>query len=237
MKKQLLFTTLVLTTMISFAQTQKGNFMIGGDFSFSSDGGGSITTTNSSKTQTVDQKARINWNFSPTVAMFMKDNVALGGQLLIGSTNQDQAKSTDGKTIENVASLDFGLSAFYRKYKPVSDRFFIYWQGGLGIASSSWVKRVPDATSQSALIDGNKVSSFGYGINLTPGFTYFVSPKWGIDFQLKNMISYMSKTTTDASNDTSKDPTVETKSSTINLSAGLTPSLGLYYYFSYPIKK
>ncbi|MCX6186794.1 MAG: hypothetical protein NTU43_07335, partial [Bacteroidetes bacterium] len=65
MKKQLLFTTLVLTTMISFAQTQKGNFMIGGDFSFSSDGGGSITTTNSSKTQTVDQKARINWNFSP----------------------------------------------------------------------------------------------------------------------------------------------------------------------------
>ena len=73
---------------------------------------------------------------------------------------------------------------------------------------------------------GDKYTSTDIGINITPWLIYFVSPKWGLDFSLNNIVSYNSSTKT-LGDGAAK---IETTGGGFSVGAGLTPSLGLFYY-------
>ncbi len=53
-----------------------------------------------------------------------------------------------------------------------------------------------------------------------------MSPKWGLDFSLNNIVSYNSSTKT-LGDGAAK---IETTGGGFSVGAGLTPSLGLFYY-------
>lgn len=217
---------LVAGTVLSVnAQVSKGSMMFGGSL------GANITMESTAKTTgapvaiaDVKTPGHTNWNFSPTVGYFVADGLAVGLALNVGSTFNKTVTTTDGKTNENVSTSNMGVALFARKYMEVSDKVYLHGQASLIYFSQSSTDRVADGLDK--LKDGTKTTGTGIGVELTPGITYFVAPKWGIDFSLNNILGY---TMTTAKAELSGISS-ETTGGTFNIGAGLTPSLGLFYY-------
>jgi hypothetical protein len=74
--KNILLIVFVLMTSLSFAQTEKGNFLVGGNAGFQS---------NSNNTTIA---------FSPNVGYFVKNNFAVGALSTLSSVKQDFLKTT-----------------------------------------------------------------------------------------------------------------------------------------------
>jgi hypothetical protein len=219
------------TVLSANAQIASGSLMFGGGL------GANITTESTTKTTATgltipDQKTPgfTDWNFTPTVGYFISDGLAVGLALNISSTNVGSATTTDGKTTENIASSGLGVALFARKYMEVSDNVYFHTQAGLSYSSGSFTNRVPDGADK--LKDGTKTSFSNIGLNITPGLTYFVSPKWGIDLSLNNILGYNMTTTKTESPAAGLIPatTTETSGGGFSIGAGLTPTLGLFYY-------
>jgi outer membrane protein len=219
---------IVAGTVLSVnAQVSKGSMMFGGSL------GANITMESTTKvTGAADVKVagHTDWNFSPTGGYFIADGLAVGLALNVGSSFMKTVTTLDGKTNENVSMSTMGFGLFARKYMEVTDKVYLHGQAGLGYASGSATDRVTDGADK--LKDGAKISSSSMVFDITPGITYFVAPNWGIDFSLNNIIGYSSttsKTETPAAGLIAAS-TTETTGGTFNIGAGLTPSLGLFYY-------
>jgi hypothetical protein len=85
--KQWLFAILLLTTFPSFSQTDKGDFLVGGNFGFR-------TNKNNS-----------NFTFIPTGGYFVANNLAVGANLTIDFQKEGTVRSTD-----------LGIGPFVRYY-------------------------------------------------------------------------------------------------------------------------
>lgn len=170
------------------------------------------------------------WNFSPTVGYFLSDGLAVGLSLNVGSMYMLTATSTDGTKKENVMGSTLGVGLFARKYSEITTNLYMHTQAGLNYGSFSFTDKDNDGLS--AFKDGDKVSGTLINIAVSPGLTYFVSPKWGIDFSLNNILSYDMTTTKTETPATGLLPasTTETSGGGFSIGAGLTPSLGLFYY-------
>lgn len=205
------------------AQVSKGTLMFGGSL------GANVTMESTQKvTGAADVKTPgyTQWNFSPRIGYFVSDGLAVGLSLNVSSNHVYTQQSTDGTKYENVMSSSLGVALFARKYKAITSNVFFHGQAAFGYSSGSYTERNTDGTS--SFKDGNKFTNTSIGINLSPGLTYFVSPKWGIDFSLNNIIGYnMTATKTEVANSTN---TLETTGGNFSIGAGLTPTLGLFYY-------
>lgn len=211
---------MVAGTVLSVnAQVSKGSMMFGGSL------GANITMESTTKTtgaSDVKTAGYTNWNFSPTGGYFIADGLAVGLMLDVSSTKVGSA--TQGTASENIMRSGMGVGLFARKYMTVTDKVYLHGQAGLMYSSTSETNRVPDGAN--SLKDGTKVTGSNIGINITPGITYFVAPKWGIDFSLNNIIGYnMNSSKTELGSASS-----ETTGGSFSIGAGLTPSLGLFYY-------
>lgn len=211
------------------AQVSSGTMMFGGSL------GADITmekTTKSTAVGASDVKmpGHTNWNFSPTFGYFVSDGLALGLKLSVGSSFVKMVTTTDKKTTEHISESLLGVGLFVRKYMAVTDKVYLHGQLGFDYTSSSYTDRDNDGADK--LKDGDKVTETSLGINITPGLTYFVAPSWGLDFSLNNIISYNTNTTkteVPAAGPVSAY-TNETTGGSFSIGAGLTPTLGLYYY-------
>jgi outer membrane protein len=207
----------------SNAQITKGSLMFGGSL------GANMTMESTNKTTGSDDvktPGYTEWNFSPTVGYFVSDGLAVGLSLNVGSNHVYTQQSTDGSKYENVMSSSLGVALFARKYKSITTNVYFHGQAAFGYSSGSYTAKNTDGPS--SFKDGNKYTNTNIGINLTPGLTYFVSPKWGIDFSLNNIVSYnmfTAKTEVAGSSNTT-----ENTGGSFNIGAGLTPTLGLFYY-------
>lgn len=208
----------------SNAQVTKGTLMFGGSL------GANITMESTKKvTGAADDKrpGYTEWNLSPTVGYFLSDGLAVGLSLNLSSSYVSSISSTDGKTTENIMASGLGVSLFARKYMLITEKVYFHGQGSIGYTSGSYTDR--KAVGASGLADNDKYTFSNIGINVTPGLTYFVSPKWGVDFSLNNIIGY--NMTTSKVEDTSTSASSETTGGNFAIGAGLTPTLGLFYYF------
>lgn len=137
------------------AQLQKGNIMIGADLT--------NMTLDFQNSQTTFSLA-----LTPKIGYFIEDNIALGGEVLLGLTT--------GKGFTN---LNYGVGAFGRYY--LSDkrtqllkqsRFFL--EGNVGISGKNI--KVTGAPN---------TSTNGLGIGFGPGLAYFITPNIGLEGLLK----------------------------------------------------
>lgn len=125
-------------------------------------------------------------SFSPSFGYFLKDRLLLGAALGVTNTTVTGGPSTN----------TFSIAPFVRFYKFTADeKFAFFGHGAVGYSTQ---------TGQNGVVS----------ITVRPGFAYFFTPHWGLDFLLPGL------TYSNGNNTTS-----------FGLAASLTPTLGFRYYF------
>lgn len=117
MKKLLLLTAIILiVTSVSFAQTQKGNWLVGGSAEFSSQKTGDFSTTT--------------FSFQPAAGYFVANDVAVGAGLGFASSKDE---GDDAVTA-------FSFAPFVRYYfAPLGPGAKLFVNGSFGVGSVKYV--------------------------------------------------------------------------------------------------
>ncbi|MBN8649781.1 MAG: outer membrane beta-barrel protein [Cytophagales bacterium] len=188
--------TLVVVSSTLCAQTTKGSLSFGGGLSYRSH---KLNTNEASKDH--------EFQLAPQAGYFIVDNLEIGIQLIL-SVGETGLIAEPTKT----SSLSIGPYARYFKFTS-NDRFAFTAKAGFSIGSG---KFNPSS--------GNDVKTGTIGFYLSPGFTYFLTDKWGLDFQLQGIIFNSYDDNKDVDNDNYSYFTFGVNS--------FNPSLGFRYYIS-----
>lgn len=168
--------TLAIVILVGFsfaskAQTQKDWYLIGSDIS---DIGVNL------------QKGNTEFNFaiSPKIAWFIKDNLALGGQVDLGV-----------KTASGYTQFNYGVGPLARYYfgsKDVSTpkKTRLFGEANVGIFG------------QNTKVSGNNTSTNGLGFGFGPGVAYFINENIALEGLIKynGTVGFGNSTTVNAVN-------------------------------------
>ncbi|MEO5912243.1 MAG: porin family protein [Pelobium sp.] len=204
--KKLILSIAVLTGLAfsSQAQTEKGNFILGG-----------VASYESVKSDATGAKAAQNLSIVPNFGYFVADNFAIGTGVGYQYSNVGSASLTGQQ--ETIVVNPFG-----RYYVSLSDKFSFFGQAQVPLAFGS--VKATDANGDA----GNKIGNSTYiGIALSPGFTYFPSKKLGIEFAF-NGLSYNNYRVEDANNNEVKGAGNDSFAIGTNFFA---PKIGVQFYF------
>jgi outer membrane protein len=114
------------------------------------------------------------FQLTPSFGYFISDNFVIGGNLSYSSfTENDQGFKWK--------STELAIGPFVRMYKYTSNEKFAFFAEGSLLFGSG--KEDPDGPGE--------FKSRSITLAISPGFAYFISDKWVIDFQLQG-ISYRS---------------------------------------------
>lgn len=177
------------------AQTTQGSKTVGGNFGYSS-------YKNENAYAQIDYTSS-SFQVSPEVGYFIMDNVevGLGFQLSTGKAGYD------GSDPDKNTSFSVGPYARYYKFTS-NDRFA--FTGAVGFLYGS---------GKSA-----NVKTGSFGVSIAPGFVYFLTERWGLDFQLDGIGFSSYDPDKDVDNNNRKNFTFDISS--------LSPALGFRYYIS-----
>lgn len=177
MKKQLLFmAALCAIAFTSNAQTEQGKNLLSGSVGFSSN-----KTDYNAVANSTDLKS---FNIQPQFGHFFAKNLAVG--LNVGYTKS----KADYKYTTNQSSVDennsFNAGPFVRYYVDIVEKFKLFGQFNAALAFGK--------TEQvfSNLADSSPNRSFkytNYSASINPGFAFFPSKRWEIDFYFQ-LVSY-----------------------------------------------
>jgi hypothetical protein len=118
------------------------------------------------------------FNISPSIGKAVKDNAFWGGQISFGGGKNYPGMTTAGDSKIN----SYGAGVFYRKYKTVSDKFYLFLQTRFNtIFSKTEFKNGPDY-----YYDQKDVYVSG---NLYPGISYKVSGKLFLEAGFRDIVS------------------------------------------------
>jgi outer membrane protein W len=200
MKKLLLSFILLAPICIGAqAQTTQGSLMLGGGISFSS---------SKNEGSEGDYKTT-SFAFIPSVGYFVVDNLAVGANLSL------QSDKTTGGINGNYEAKQTSLAVgpFARYYIFTSNEKFAFMaEAGLLFGSGKQESNNNNSTTKSSSVN----------FYVSPGFTYFLTDKWGVELQLEGL--------TYSSYDPNKDIEND-KRSGFGLGVDFfNPSLGIRYF-------
>lgn len=205
MKKVIL--SIALLSGIAFttqAQTEKGNFVVGGNVSYST-----------LKTDAEGAKASHEFSIVPNIGYFVSDNISIG----TGIGYQTSKASQESLTGKQEA---FVIAPFGRYYTPVAEKFKFFSQLSVPMAFGT-VK----AIDEDLKVGDKSGNSTSIGVALSPGFAYYPSSKIGIEFAL-NGISYNNQSFEDADGNKIKGSGSDSFSIGTDFFA---PKIGIQFYF------
>jgi Outer membrane protein beta-barrel domain len=187
MKKIIICLTAFLCTLYTSAQTQtdKGNFVLGGNINYT------LKTYDNSvydfyySNLTQENSFTIN----PNIGYFVNKNLAIGADVFYAYQQQkyninnfqtyQPLNSFQAETTESLTNVStFGLGAYLNYYVPIIDKLSFFVNNSISFANGNVETKYSDTTISSQ--DG-KIS--GFGIAVSPGLIYFVSPR--LSFQTK----------------------------------------------------
>jgi opacity protein-like surface antigen len=146
------------------AQTAKGNMMVGGTLSLSTQ---TPENDNDNKLSTT--------TFSPSFGYFVMDNLAVGANLEIFNRT---SKTPTSKEVQSA----IGFGPFARYYKFTSNENFAFFAQAqlLFVSGKDKVTAIntPTATSK------NSRTSF----SISPGFSYFLTKHWALDLSITGLV-------------------------------------------------
>ncbi|MBX2984725.1 MAG: hypothetical protein KF882_01990 [Bacteroidia bacterium] len=202
MKKSfLLMAAICATGMMANAQsTGEGSMMLGGNFN-------------------VNITKHVAWGVNPQFGYFIKDNIAVGIMAGANGGYIKTVKSLDGTKEAIVNNFGWNAGLFGRYYKALANNFFVYGAATFGYGSNGYKDMVPELLKPSEIKDNGRVDMSNLNVSIFPGFAFFPSPNWGIDFSLNNIISFNSNSVGG------------TNTNTFDIGAGTTPTIGINYYF------
>jgi len=155
MKKTLLILALA---MFSFANAQKGTVLVLGNVGFSSE---KINSSGNEATQS-------SFGIFSKVGYQFTDNWTVGVQSSLSFAN-NVTDSTNGH------SNNYGIGAFVRYSKPLSELFTIYTDLGTGF-------NFDKGTYSNGGLSNFTSKSSGFGINVSPGLLINIKKGYGLNF-------------------------------------------------------
>jgi hypothetical protein len=156
-KMSLLLAGILLFVAYSHAQLSKGQKMLGGEISFSSE-------TNEMDAFFGEQKIT-SFTIVPQIGFGLSNNWVIGGGLGFAHSTQKAGSGSDYEQIANI----FSASLFARKFHPFGDKAGIYGELGIG-GGFGTVKE-----SQSGFDAESDINTIG--VSLRPGFYYRASKR------------------------------------------------------------
>jgi len=161
MKKILLF-VLVSSCFNCFSQDfEKGDKLWGGNFSFS------VFNANQSNPNYYNVG---NVGVYPSFSWFIKTNLAMG---IRGGFGYSKSTTNYGNGVKRItSSLSTGVSVFLKKYKPLKDKFGIYFDNSLGINYAS------NKDKNISSPDFVKSNNYGATYQFSPGVFYRFSKRF-----------------------------------------------------------
>jgi hypothetical protein len=208
MKKLLL--SLLAVSALAFttqAQTEKGNFMVGGNVEF-----------NSGKTDG-NPKSNINFSVVPSVGYFIANDVAVGTGIGYQFSKDYNYLTVNPATGFSTKRTAFVVSPFVRGYKSINDQFKFFGQLSVPMSFGNTKRGDVNGDNFAKISKDNSV-----GVALSPGFAFFPSKKFGIEFSV-NGISYNDFNAKDASG------TTQGGSKNFNIGANFfAPKIGVQFY-------
>lgn len=211
------------------AQTEKGKSFINGSIGYTSDKASQASA--GTPNVATDQKSK-SFNIMPQFGYFVADNFAIG--LGIGYV-QNKTTLNGINTVSSYVYYStqtakqhiFSIQPFARKYVNVADKFKFFGQLSAGIGfgkgeNNSVYYSNPTLVATSE--DSYKLTS--YNASLSPGFAFFPSKKWAIEFSFP-LLSYTKTKPKDQSSGFSM-PSSETFSFATD---SFNPSIGFNFHF------
>ncbi|MEP7106580.1 MAG: hypothetical protein ABI760_01335 [Ferruginibacter sp.] len=160
-----LFTSLLLN-----AQIKKGALFIGGDISVS---GSKFKSPENNPTTSKNNS----YTFYPSMGLAVKDNLIVGGKLLLSYYNNEQNVYYSNK------GNNIGAGIWIRKYLALGKSFYLF--GDAGISGQSVYRK--QTTMQQP--DYFKEKGFSIGAGIFPGLSYQVKNSLFLEAALYNLIS------------------------------------------------
>ena len=199
MKKTFLGLALALMGLGLQAQTTQGSLTLGGSIGYNS-------TKEKNNYLNSDYESSY-FQFSPNVGYFVVDNLEVGLNLGISFGKAGY------EILDPTKTTTFSAGPYARYYKFTSNERFAF-TGALGVSFGSGKSSTETTES--------KTSNFG--VSIAPGFVYFLTDKWGLDFQLEG-IGFSSL-------DPNKDVDDDNRNVFSFGLSSLSPSLGFRYYIA-----
>lgn len=158
----------LLASLISSAQIKKGAHFIGGSIGIS-------RTENETDPGNVKYETT-NFQFSPAYGYAIKQNLIIGGDLVIQSgknENNNNSQENNG----------FGAGFFVRKYLTLGKGFYLFGQGRFGVLNT---KTTSTPTNFPNNATTNRQTSVG--VSLFPGVSYAINNKLQLEIGLNDLI-------------------------------------------------
>jgi hypothetical protein len=209
MKRIYLMAMVLLAGFSSFSQVSTGNVFIGGGIEFSS-----VTNKQHTANSTMTMREYNSVFLTPSLGYFIADNIAIGVGFGFGRITETYPFFGNDQDITTV----YGISPFLRKYWNLSDSFYLFGEGSIGVASGTEKEK----------IDGNTetVGKFNFfSVGIAPGLAFFPSEKFAFEFKF-SLLSW------EKYSDINPDNTDNRRNST-GINFGLdtfAPSIGVYYF-------
>lgn len=161
MKKSLLF-ILVISSFNCFSQDfEKGDKLFGGSFSFS------VFNTNNSGPSYYNAG---NVGILPSYSWFQKTNLAIGIKGTIGYNKLITKYENGEKRLSR--SLNTGISVFFKKYRPLKEKFGLYLEHEVGGNYYTNKEQYPSSATFT------KTNSYGVSYKFSPGVFYRFSKRF-----------------------------------------------------------
>jgi hypothetical protein len=179
MKKIILLASLyLLTILVGLGQTSSGTLLLGAGFNFEGQQYQAAPSNTYSDTPYLTSSKIGGYSATMQAGKFIRDNLVVG---LAGNHSATEFKisySRDGSLYyDHTHTLDFSVGPFIRKYILVTDKFFFFSQGSTGLSFGNTVEKPDPGSGNSSY----KTKSLGAFAKLSPGVTYFITPKIGLD--------------------------------------------------------
>lgn len=158
MRKLILLSFVLLSAFVAQAQIQKGDVQLGGSISYNSNESGGLDNSN--------------FSFSPQAGLFVSETTSVGVILGLNSGTFNAFNQVNGNMEELTSNL-FTFGAYARFHKPVVENLYLFLQPAVALGSGKIEQ-----------INANDAETDTFGISVSPGITYFLSPKFALEMRL-----------------------------------------------------
>ena len=177
--KILLSLLITLSFLSANAQFNKGDLLVGGTMSYSSN--------KSTSPYITDIQNNNSGMFNINLGKAIKENAIFGINLIF----QPSSSSNDyGSGPMTTKTNNYGIGIYYRVYKNLGKGFYFFGEAGAGYNGSS------TSTKDSTGIKLSTGSGYGGNIYLTPGIAYKISKKFFLELSIPQLFSAVYSSTT-----------------------------------------
>lgn len=181
MRKALfLIAVLLLTALVSHAQTEKGSQTLGADlgFTYLKNTGATINPYDNSIYNSSNKTTR--FNIGPSYSYFIGDKLDLGASL---SYSQNTYSYPPGNNLEKQSERDFGGAVYLRKYFMFQEKIGL--RAGPRVGYYHDINKITYEPSNAIYNQDSKTDNFVGGLNLD--LVYYPSKHLGFTASLANL--------------------------------------------------